>query len=152
METEWYPSKVDWWLGLILIVLPFVSLGVLATSLASGDSSEMVAAVGMCLFTAVLYGLLIIPIRYGITQDELIVRFGVVRQRIQLKAIQEVYPTRNPLSSPALSLDRLAIRTGTGLFSMAMISPADKEGFLTTLATRAGLQRQGDKFVRSANG
>ena len=79
METKWYSSKVDWWLGLILFVLPLVSLSVLATSLASGNSAEMITAVGMCVFTAALYGLLIIPIRYGITQDELIVRFGVVR-------------------------------------------------------------------------
>ena len=150
METKWYSSKVDWWLSLILFVLPLVSLSVLATSLASGNSAEMITAVGMCVFTAALYGLLIIPIRYGITQDELIVRFGVVRQRIPLAAIQEVYPTHNPLSSPALSLDRLAIRTGGGPFASAMISPANKDDFLNTLAIRAGLQRYNDKLMRLA--
>ena len=150
MNTVWYPSKVDWWLGLILIVLPLIALGTLVASLASGEATAVGSAVGMAVFTAALYGLLIIPIRYGLTQDDLIVRFGIVHYRIKLEAIQEVYPTRNPLSSPALSLDRLAIRTGTGLFATTMISPADKDGFLATLAMRAGLQRQGDKLTRSA--
>lgn len=150
-STMWFPSKVDWWLGIILALLPFVSLGVLAASLASGDPAETIAGVVTGLVTAALYGLLVFPMRYGIARDELIVRFGVVRQRIPLHTIQEVVPTHNPLSSPALSLDRLAVRTGAGLLSETMISPANRDAFLSTLAMHSGLRREGDRLVRVAD-
>jgi Bacterial PH domain/Sodium:solute symporter family len=43
--------------------------------------------------------------------------------------------TRNPLSSPALSLDRLCIHYKVGgKRRMVMISPADKESFLRVIA------------------
>jgi hypothetical protein len=69
--------------------------------------------------------------------------------RIPLGDIVEVRPTRSPLSSPALSLDRLHIRFGEGFFKAAMISPADRQELLGELAARAGLQRDGDRLVRS---
>lgn len=143
----WFPSKVDWWLGIILALLPFASLGVLVAS----DPAEVMAGAVSGLVIAALYGLLVFPMRYGIARDELIVRFGVVRQRIPLDTIQEVVPTHNPLSSPALSLDRLAVRTGTGLLSATMISPADRDAFLSTLAMHSGLRRDGDRLVRVAD-
>lgn len=150
-QCLWFPSKVDWWLGIILALLPVVSLGVLLTSLVSEDPAELVSAVISCAVTAGIYGLLVFPMRYGIAEDDLVVRYGVVRHRIRLERIQEVAPTHNPLSSPALSLDRLAIRTGSGLFAETMISPADREAFLATLAMRAGLHRDGDRLVRIAH-
>lgn len=36
-STIWFPSKVGWWLGIILALLPLISLGVLVTSLTSDD-------------------------------------------------------------------------------------------------------------------
>ncbi|MDT8434491.1 MAG: PH domain-containing protein [Anaerosomatales bacterium] len=87
-------------------------------------------------------------VRFGIARDELIVRFGIVRLRIPLDTIQEVVLTHNPLSAPALSLDRLAVRTGMSPLSETMISPADREAFLSTLAMHSGLRRDGDRLVR----
>jgi hypothetical protein len=65
------------------------------------------------------------------------VRGGPFRWRIPLAAIVSVTPTRNPLSSPACSLDRLRIthrgpRGERGL----LVSPASKTGFLDALARR----------------
>ena len=45
--------------------------------------------------------------------------------------ITSVRRTRNPLSSPALSMDRLSIRYGKG--RRIMISPADQAGFLEAI-------------------
>ncbi|MBE0567752.1 MAG: PH domain-containing protein [Krumholzibacteria bacterium] len=149
MDVSWYRSKVDWWLGVILAAAPLVTFGALGASLVAGDSAGTTAAVVTCVVTVALYGLLVVPVRYGIARSELIVRFGVVRQRIPLASIVEVKPTRNPLSSPALSLDRLAVRTGPGFSAGTMISPADREAFLAMLATRAGLKRDGDRLVRA---
>jgi hypothetical protein len=86
--------------------------------------------------------------RYGLTETHLIVRYGLVRQRVALADITAVAPTRSPLSSPALSLDRLRITYGTGVFKNVMISPADKKQFLVELALRARLVRDGDGLKR----
>jgi len=118
-----------------------------AITIAAG--SGVAVALGGVSFLALIYLGLVLPMRYGITDTDIVVRHGLVRQRIPLKDIVEVHPTRSPLSSPALSLDRLNIRFGEGFFKSAMISPADKQGFLTELTQRAGLQRDGDRLVRT---
>lgn len=144
----WFPSKLDWWLGVLMAVPPIASLFSLGASLADPQQTGIVVAVATLGFVVALYGLLVIPVRYGIDGENLIVRFGVVRQRIKLDAIREVTPTRNPLASPALSLDRLSVRTGEGLTATTMISPRDRDAFLSMLASVSRLQRDGDRLIR----
>jgi hypothetical protein len=60
--------------------------------------------------------------------------------------------TRNPPSSPALSLDRLRVQFGRGWGKAVMISPADRNGFLDDLARKAGLNREGDRLFREPSG
>lgn len=148
IETRWFPSKVDWWLGVLLVILPLSQLAVVGSGLARGDSSEIVVGVISTLAVGALYGCLIFPMRYGIGPEELVIRHGLCRQRVRLRDIQEVRPTGNPLSSPALSLDRVEIRVGPGCFSPSYISPADRDGFLELLAANAGLVREGKRLVR----
>jgi hypothetical protein len=151
LNVTWFRSKVDWWLGVILVALPLIEIGAFVAALRSGEREGIVAAlVGIGIVTAI-YALLIIPIRYGLSREELIVRFGVVRSRIRLADILEVYPTHNPLSSPALSLDRLAIRTKAGPFGLSLVSPSQREEFLTELAARADLVREGGRLVRGTS-
>ena len=58
---------------------------------------------------------------------------------LPLNEIEEITPTHNPLSSPALSLDRLWISyRRAGKKRAVMISPEDKEGFLKAVARRGG--------------
>lgn len=141
-----FPSRIDWWLGAILILLPLVVFGSTALVILQGNY-HWAAGLGSTLIV-LLYAGLIFPMRYSISSDELIVRHGLVRQRMKLMTIQEVRPTKNPLSSPALSLDRLEIVTGPGFTGRIMISPADKAGFLKLLAERTGLRTQDDRLVR----
>ena len=148
MEVRWFRSKVDRWLGLVFLVLPLVELTALATALRSGDQEAVLAtAVGVGLVVAV-YGLLLIPVRYGLSSECLIIRFGVVRRRIPFGSIDEVRRTHNPLAAPALSLDRLAIRVHGTRLGLHLISPLEREEFLSDLAERAGLARDGDRLVR----
>lgn len=60
-----------------------------------------------------------------------------------------IFPTRNPLSSPALSLDRLHVQFGQDLFNAILISPADRDRFLTGLAEQGGMKRVGDRLCRT---
>jgi hypothetical protein len=146
-EVKWFRSKIDWWMGLILVALPVIELGGLAAALRDGDGEAIMGMAVACGIVAATYGLLVIPVRYGVSSDRLVIRFGVVRRHVDLAAIREVYPTHNPLASPALSLDRLAIRTGDGSFGMSLISPVEREEFLSTLASGAGLVRNNDRLV-----
>ena len=147
---RWYRSKVDWWVAVLLVVGPLAALAGMAVTLRSGQGfAVLVALFGPALFAAIYVGL-VFPMRYGIDGESLVVRFGLVRVRIGLAEITEVRPTRNPLSSPALSLDRLAISTGeaSSRRTRALISPAARGEFLTELADRARLRRDGDRLVR----
>lgn len=148
MEVRWFRSKVDWWLGLVLLVLPLVELMALVTALGTGDREAATAtAVGVG-FVAAVYGLLLIPVRYGLSNEGLIIRFGVVRRRIAFDSIDEVRRTHNPLAAPALSLDRLAIQAHGTRLGLHLISPLEREQFVSDLAERAGLARDGDRLVR----
>ena len=147
-DVRWFRSKIDWWMGLILVALPVVELAGLATALRDGNG-EAITSMAVALGTvAAIYGLLLIPVRYGVSSDRLVIRFGVVRRYIDLAAIRDVYPTHNPLASPALSLDRLAVRSDDGTLGRSLISPAEREEFLSTLASGAGLVRDNGRLMR----
>jgi len=77
---------------------------------------------------------LLAAIDYTFEGDVLRIRASFFRWRVPLAEIDAVEPTRNPLSSPAASLDRLLIRYGK---RRIMISPLDQPGFLRALAARA---------------
>lgn len=86
-------------------------------------------------------------ISYEITDRELIVRQGWLRWRMRLDRIQALKATRAMWSSPALSLDRIEIRTDRGLW--LMVSPADRAGFIQALRARVpGVRLEG--FLSSA--
>lgn len=141
---RWYPSKIDWWLAVLLALGPAVCL---VTAFVVPPSERVIAYASTGVLAAIYLGL-VFPMRYGIDETHLIVRHGLVRQRIALADISEVHPSRSPLSSPALSLDRLHIKFGDGMFKSALISPAAKSEFLDELAAKAGLRREGERLVR----
>lgn len=148
-QPRWYPSKVDWWLIPVLCMPPVAAVSVCIVSAIAGSITDLVVGIAVAVFVAGLYFGLVIPVRYGLDDTHLIVRSGVYRQRIPMADISSVCPTRNPLSSPALSLDRLRIQFGRGFFKGVMISPADRDLFLNDLAHRAGLKRNGDHLSRT---
>lgn len=141
-----YRSKVDWWLGVLLVALPAVGLVTAILLQLSGDTGAAIVGWLSLAGIGLLYALVVWPIEYVLEDKDLVVRFGVVRSRIPYPSIRGVRRTRNVLASPALSLDRLAIDTGGKL--APMISPSDREGFLAELAARAPhLRLEGDRLV-----
>jgi hypothetical protein len=63
--------------------------------------------------------------RYTLDSKLLIAQSGPFKWRVPISDITSITPTNNPLSSPALSLDRLRIDYGRS--ETIMISPRDKE-------------------------
>jgi hypothetical protein len=84
---------------------------------------------------------------YTLLPDELLIRSGPFRFHVAIGEITSVVPSRNPLSSPACSLDRLEIRYRGGR-SRILISPEDKPAFLEALAERCNqLAHCGDRLL-----
>ena len=143
-----FPSKVDWWLGAILVaVIPVSMLLSAYTAFRAGQTGMAVASVA---FVIVLYVGLVFPMYYELERDSLVIRFGLMRSRIPYSAIKAVSPTRNPLSSPALSLDRLHVDCDRNWGRGVNISPKEKQRFLEELAKRAPhLELAGDRLRSS---
>ena len=140
-----FPSKVDWWLGAILVaVIPVSMLASAYVAFSAGQTGMAVASVA---FVLLLYVGLVFPMYYELEADSLLIRFGLMRSRIPYAAIKAVSPTRNPLSSPALSLDRLHIDCDRNFGHGVNISPKEKQRFLEELAKRAPhLELAGDRL------
>lgn len=146
-----YRSKKDWWLVSLVaaaVLLPFV---LAIYNFVGGNSQEawQMLLVGTVTGAVVLW--LTYPLYYEVTSSQLIVRCGIlIRIEIQLTAIEEVRPTRNPSSAPTWSLDRLRVGyRNEGAESFVLISPEDKTAFMRELAeSGSGLVVQGERVVR----
>lgn len=100
----------------------------------------LVTLAGLMLW--ILYGT-----KYAFTKDLLLVVCGPFRYRVPLSEIEGVRPSRNPLSSPACSLDRVLIEWRGGRRRI-LISPAAKLDFLQQLDERCPrLRLEGDRLV-----
>lgn len=144
-----YPSKRDWWIVLLLwaSVLGMAVAG-MALWTEPATFGQRVGLTVLLALMAVFALWILYSTGYRIERNAVIVRSGPFRWRVKLDSIEEVVPTRNPLSSPACSLDRLRIRY-TGSRLGIMISPKNKMAFLRDLAARApGLELAGDRLVR----
>ncbi len=145
-----YRSQVDAWLVPFLCLPPVVSLGLTVRALVRANSIDLTWSLLALGVVVLIYGGLVFPMSYLVGEGRLEVRSGFHRQRIPLAEIQRVKPTRNPLSSPALSLNRLEVRWGPGVFQAVLISPTPRDEFLTHLAAEAGLVREGEQWIRPA--
>jgi membrane protein YdbS with pleckstrin-like domain len=130
-----FSSKVDWWLAVIVISVPLISVGTVVAGLMTGDTGAAVSAIITLALVLVVYVGVVWPIAYEVHDRELVVRFGFIRSRVPIDQITRVTPSRNPLASPALSLDRIRVDRRGGGF--VLVSPADREGFARAILQRA---------------
>lgn len=118
-----FPSKKDSWLG-IIIWGSFV-FG-LAMSILAQTWWLALILVAFWAFVAWVW----FTTGYTIDDGKLQIRSGPFSQTVAIDDITSVKPTRNPLASLALSIDRLEVRYGRG---STLISPLDKDGFIKAL-------------------
>ena len=128
-----FRSKVDIWLVIVLVGMPVVLLEFVLDGIGLSDRAINVLALLIVVFVLGLVCWLFFTTRYTLTDAFLLIRCGPFSWAIALDEITHIEPTRNPFSSPALSLDRLMIRYGGGEL---LISPADKERFMIDLKKR----------------
>ena len=123
--TKTYRSKV----GLILsaaIVLPIL----LPLMITPFDPDGLIVGWIVALVIAVPF---LFGTHYGIQGHVLEIRCAfIIRIDVDILRITSANKTRNPISAPALSLDRIEILYGNGLRHV-IISPKDKMGFVHSL-------------------
>ncbi|GAB5412643.1 MAG: hypothetical protein Cons2KO_02460 [Congregibacter sp.] len=131
-----FRSKIDLWLvALVVGAAVMVVVATIPVFLEPLSKSDAVTAIVTILFALLLtIGLpawMFMATDYRVEQDSCFVRCGPFKWEIPLDSITSITPTRNPLSSPALSLDRLEIRYGSG--KVILLSPKDKNGFIAAV-------------------
>ena len=115
-----YPSKVDLWLVIVLGIsfgCPIV-IGIL-------DNNYYFS--GIFIVISIITFFYLKKIQYTIQDENLI----IWKTKIDIKSIRKIYRTRNIISSPALSLDRIAIVYNQ--YDEVLISPINKEDFIEEL-------------------
>ncbi|WP_289767923.1 PH domain-containing protein [Muribaculum intestinale] len=123
-----YRSKIDCWLAVLipaLTILPALPLVI---------SGEDIWVVVLLAFISALELAVVTGFRYVIDGSKLIVKalYVINSGTYDIGNIVEITPTRTILSSPAASLDRIAISFSNSRTPL-VISPVDKEAFISTL-------------------
>lgn len=134
-----FPSKVDAWLAAIIGVSIVVDIGASAYVVVLNAPGAWFVAPLLLVVGALLPLWIFLSTDYRIDDERLAIRSGPFRWSIPLDQIASIQPTNNPLSSPALSLDRLEITQASG--RTIRISPRDQAGFLAELNGR--IERRG---------
>ena len=132
MAAKRFNSKIDRWLLYLLVAVIIFEIVILG--IAASQVGEPLAAVGLVLAALALVALIgscLMRTHYTVHGNELRIVSGPFRWKVPIDQIESVTATRNPLSSPALSLDRVQIQYGSG--RKIMISPRDRAGFLKAI-------------------
>ena len=128
-----YKSKIDAWIVLILVGLPLgVLFGLIFAETAS--TAELIIMVAVIGAVTLLPFWLLATTDYRFRDDSLYIRSGPLNWTIPLSGIRRIEPSRSFASGPALSMDKLLIYYGK--HDWILISPKDKEGFLSELESR----------------
>jgi hypothetical protein len=145
-----YKTAVDWWLQ-VMLALPMLSgSGVIVAGLVMGNDRLRTTGVLGTASYCLLLGGLVMPMTYVIRKGGLVIRFGMIRQRVPWDRVVDIVPSSSPISSPAMSLKRLDIRyrKGNGRETHTLISPTDRAGFVRDCAEASGRhQVDGDKLI-----
>lgn len=66
-----------------------------------------------------------------IVNDKIKIRYGPIRQTVQIQDIKLVIKAKRSFAAPALSMDRIQITSGR--FDVVSISPINKQAFIDKL-------------------
>jgi hypothetical protein len=150
MTAVFEPKRDTWIVALIWVGALFCVYGALVQFTTPGPLLLRLVVLLSLGIAAVFMVWILYRIDYTLTDDDLVIRCGPVRYRVPLARIDCVQPSRNPLSSPAPSLDRLLIKWDDGR-KRIIISPARKTEFLRELERRCDqLAMEGDGLVRAS--
>ena len=132
MALQIFRSKIDRWILVLLLGAIVIDIGaVLQIAMRPVGPVATTATILLCIAAAALIASLLLRTYYTVDKGILRIVSGPFRWTVAIEQISSVTQTRSPLSSPALSLDRLLIRYGNG--RRILVSPADQHGFLRAI-------------------
>jgi hypothetical protein len=132
LSAKRFKSKIDGWILLVLIAVILIDFAVIGViGVAGEDPLVSTGIIMISLLTVVLIVSLMLGTHYTVHQNLLKIRSGPFWFNVPVDQIESVTASRSPLSSPAMSIDRLLIRYGKR--RRIMVSPADKAGFLRAI-------------------
>ena len=106
---------------------------------AAGGGKEEVVSIITALVVLVLVDLLMVPMYFRnyilLGEQELLIVFGFLKKRIHYRNIELLEETHNPLSSLAMSLDRIYIHTNSG--DDVLVAVKEKQAFIEEVYRRA---------------
>ena len=133
MTPKVFKSKVDSWILILLIGVLVIQAFALGSAAFSQENPRTIVFMILAMLAIFAFiGSFLAWTYYSVEGPTLRIVCGPFRFRIPIDEITSIEPTRNPLSSPALSLDRLKITYGPQDRKI-LVSPADKTGFVQAL-------------------
>lgn len=128
-----FESKRDGWIVLVVRAVPFAVLAVIAAVESVRGHNMRGVIVG--LITVLFFEIVLIePMMrwtyYRIERDTLVIRSGIGHWRINIFGIRSITATRNFVSAPALSMDRLRISYDD---KSILVSPQEPQRFIEAL-------------------
>ncbi|PNK60841.1 PH domain-containing protein [Psychrobacter sp. FDAARGOS_221] len=136
MDTLVFYSKIDWWIGglLVLMAIMFLLFPLWEWKYNTERSIHSKILIGILIWPWALLPLwLLLSIEYRVTERQLVVESGLGETEINIEDITDITPTHNTLSAPALSLDRLEVVYAD---KSIIISPKHKQAFLEAIEQR----------------
>ena len=136
-----FPGKRALWWYLVLTAL-WVACAFTLYALIMEPGAGSAASAGLMVLVSLFA--LSIQFRNDLTlgQDGLVLRFGPLTRRIPYFEIRSIRRTRNPLSSTATSLDRVAIELFRG--GLYLVSVRDNDRLMEELDLRRKRALRGD--------
>lgn len=149
-----FPSKRDAWLTCVFLASILLAWAIPAAAfVCTPKEARQSLAVMMFLPSIAISTLMLLVIakcNYILSSETLFIDMTIGARKIAIADIQQVVASRDPASGPAMSLDRLKITIASkGSRSEILISPADKQGFMSALASRdPALQAENGSLIR----
>ena len=134
-----YVSAVDLWLVIVLLLSPMVAfaVGIYLWREGDMDGAKMLFLTAAVTLAATL--IFVVPCRYTVDDDELHIRCGIISYRVPIKLIDSVERSRTLISGPALSLNRVIVKTKLKNY---ILSPRDRDAFIDDITTASALKRR----------
>ncbi len=120
----YFESKKDTWMVVILWAVVFSGVFI---PLLKGQIINLIIMLILCSILLWFW----FRTGYKIDKDRLIVYYGPIRQTIYIENMELILLAKMPIIAPALSLDRIQIRSGK--YDLIAISPKDKFTFVEEL-------------------
>ena len=131
-----FTSKIDFWIGFMLLGGSFIMIAIPFWQCKKSENGSLAKSVFLAFIFLPFTALMLMPFfgtKYTLSDGQLLINNGFSTQRIELTDIAYIIPTRNMISAPALSLDRLEVDYKN---KKVLISPKDKRLFYQEIKAR----------------